>query len=207
MGDNNSRHISEYIVASCKVLMDKISRFMKNDKTNTNNDNTPKVMRLEPPSFTKQLAILYNGPSKIDDGIYLGSAIDSASYYNLKSLGIKYIINMTEEVSFYYPDDFEYMRYPMLDNNDMPIQPYLEEIYGKIERIKTKNDGGILVHCMMGASRSATVILYYLMKKKNINVNDAINELKKMRNGINITMRFYRDLFNEQLEKIDKKTG
>ena len=37
-----------------------------------------------------------------------GSAYNAASYYDLKEKNIKMILNVTSEISEYYPDDFEY---------------------------------------------------------------------------------------------------
>ena len=40
------------------------------------------------------------------------------------------------------------------------------------------NNKNILVHCFMGASRSASIVVNYMVKKHSYTVDDAINFLK-----------------------------
>jgi protein-tyrosine phosphatase len=51
----------------------------------------------------------------------------------------------------------------------------------------------------MGASRSATVVAYYLIKKHGYTVDDAIRFMRQKRNVVNPTMLFY-----EELNEIEK---
>lgn len=183
--------LADYITAPLRVMYNRITGYF-NMKSGT--ETKQHVERLEKVQYLPQLRLLVSGPSKIDDNIYLGSAIDAASYHKLKSLNIKYIINMTEEVSFYHPKSFDHYRYSLLDDNVMSIKPYLQIVYEKIEELKANRDGNILIHCMMGASRSATIVLYYLMKTQNIDVHQALAQLKLLRPGVNITQQFFKDL-------------
>jgi protein-tyrosine phosphatase len=51
----------------------------------------------------------------------------------------------------------------------------------------------------MGASRSASIVIYYLMKKYNYSLNDAIVFCKNKRLLVNPTILFYDEL--SELEK------
>ena len=66
--------------------------------------------------------------------LYIGSALNAASYYDLIKLNIKIIVNVTKEISEYYPDDFIYLNYDIYDNNDDSITKYLEEAYLDIKK-------------------------------------------------------------------------
>ena len=48
----------------------------------------------------------------------------------------------------------------------------LPEIYNIIESVDSKSN--ILVHCMVGASRSATAVIYYIMRKYDIKNFDKV---------------------------------
>lgn len=149
----------------------------------------------------EEYAWFFGSPSHIIDNIYLGSAFNAASYYDLKDNNIKMIINVTKEISKYYPGEFEYYNCDIYDNNMESIEQYLEEAYQQIKNFQKNNTGGnILVHCYMGASRSATIVLYYLMKEmKNADGNlvthkEALEYLKTKRPVVNPTHRFTKDL-------------
>ena len=142
----------------------------------------------------------FSHPTLIIDNIYLGSAYNAASYYTLKDLNIKVIINVTKEISLYYPNEFIYESYDLYDNNLESIYQHLEKAYQDIKRYQKTTNGNILIHCYMGASRSASVVLYYLMKEMkhkdgtNYSHDDAIKFLKKKRPVINPTFRLTMDL-------------
>lgn len=55
--------------------------------------------------------------------------------------------------------------------------------------------GKILVHCHVGVSRSATVVLAYLMLKRNMTLVEAINKVKAGR-GIIPNRGFLRQLID-----------
>ena len=142
----------------------------------------------------------FGKPSHIIDNIYLGSAFNAASYYDLKENNIKVILNVTKEISEYYPDNFAYFHYDIYDNNVESIGDYLEKAYHDIKKYQSEYDGNILIHCYMGASRSATILLYYLMKEMKredglpITHKEALEYLKSKRPVVNPTHRFTKDL-------------
>ncbi len=45
-----------------------------------------------------------------------------------------------------------------------------------------KNDEKILVHCMIGKSRSVSIVMYYLMRKYRIDASEAYKYVKNNRN-------------------------
>lgn len=154
----------------------------------------------QPSGKYKEYTTLLSGPSHIIDNIYLGSAFNAASYSNLKELNIKMIINATLEISNYYPDEFIYIRCGLYDNNRNSIKKYLEKSYNDIIYHQQNTTGNILIHCFMGASRSASIVLYYLMKKKlneegkPYSFDDSLKFLKEKRSIVNPTFRLTKDL-------------
>lgn len=150
--------------------------------------------------FLQEYWTFFDKPTHIIDNIYLGSAFNAASYEVLKDFDIKVIFNITREISNYYPEDFEYIRCDIYDNNKHSILRYLKTIYNHILFHQHHTTGNILIHCYMGASRSASVVIYYLMKKiKNVNgeylsFDEALDLLKRKRTIVNPTFRFTKDL-------------
>jgi hypothetical protein len=159
-------------------------------------------MRVYPPSGVyNEYMMFWSEPTHVIDNIYLGSAYNAASYTTLKNLNIKIIINATKEISNYYENDndFIYLRYQLYDNNKNRIIQYLEQSFEDIQKYKNE-DGNILIHCFMGASRSASIVLYYLMKTQcnedgtQYSFDDAIKYLREKRITVNPTFRLTKDL-------------
>jgi len=64
--------------------------------------------------------------------------------------------------------------------NDDPTENLLDRLEACLEFIdKAREQGTILVHCMAGVSRSASVIVAYLMKIESLSVKDALSSLRE----------------------------
>lgn len=59
--------------------------------------------------------------------------------------------------------------------------------------------GKILVHCQVGVSRSATIVLAYLMLKQNMTLAEAIKKVKERR-GIYPNQGFLKQLINLHIQ-------
>ena len=79
---------------------------------------------------------------------------------------------------------------------DDGVDEYTEEDLDNIIEFIKKNNDNVLIHCMMGRSRSATVILYYLIKIHNMNLDDAIEYLISKRYVVNPSIKFINNLKN-----------
>lgn len=63
------------------------------------------------------------------------------------------------------------------------IKPHLEEIFEQIDLARSE-DKKVLIHCVKGASRSATVMIAYLMHKYRVTYDEAFNFVKSKRTQI-----------------------
>lgn len=202
----------DYVSSSISIILDKTGNLLKNIFILNDNDiidkknKTYKNRLFTQISYLTQLEWFYGEPTHIIDNIYLGSAVNASHYNTLKDRNIDLIINMTYEISNYFPKDFEYLNYPLYDNNSQSIKNYLIESYDKIIEFQINNrNKNILVHCFMGASRSASVVIYYLIKKYNYTLNDAILFLQNKRKIVNPTILFYNELSElSELSELEK---
>lgn len=188
-------YVNKFLNAPIKVLYDKFYDYIYNSSKNNN------IERIyEEVSTYNKITSWFQNPTKIIDNLYLGSAYNAASYYNLKENNIKLIINVTNSISEYYPDEFEYLKYELYDNNNDSISNYLVNSYIQIKSFQKNNpNGNILVHCFAGASRSASVILYYLIlenrkKDPSYNIDNALDFLKEKRIVVNPTYKFVEEI-------------
>ena len=204
-----------YITSGLKVFIDRSSDFIQyymlndNDLDETNNLNIQpsyKKRIFTPKSKLEQIQIFFSEPTHIIDNIYLGSAFNASHYDTLKKLNIGLIINMTNEISNYYESEIIYKKYGLYDDNKHSIHDYLDLTLNDILNFQREYpDKNILVHCFMGASRSASIVSYYLYKKHKYTINDAIIFLKNKREVVNLTILFYNELNKIEVNDKDNK--
>lgn len=152
--------------------------------------------RYYPKGSTMKMYQDFYGPmTEILPNLYLGSSFNASNYDELQNNNITVIFNITHEISNYYDNNpnIKYYQFPIKDNGKEDITNILLQTADLINYHVNKGDR-ILVHCYMGASRSVSVILYYLIKYHNMPLNDALNYVKEKRPVVNPTCKFYYEL-------------
>lgn len=127
--------------------------------------------------------------TEIINNLYIGSYNDAKCEENMISKNIKYILNVSNECEKpNYQNNFIYKQIFIDDHGDAPLNLFLEEANIFI-RDALKLNKGILVHCKMGISRSATIIISYIMNYGynpyipcKISYKEAFQFIKKKRN-------------------------
>ena len=194
------------IIAPIKVLKDKTYDAITYSDESGDPQN---IQRIYPKDKLCEYITFFRGPTEVypldksnSPKIFLGSACNAASYHTLVGNNIKYIINVSAEISNYYDQNFTYYHISIRDNNSDSMQQYLDDSYEKIDEYIQNNDGNILVHCYMGASRSATIVANYVAKKQGITVDEVVSNMRKLRPNVNLTQQFMDDLKrSEDIEK------
>lgn len=151
-----------------------------------------KVRRIYPkePYYKDLYDVLTSQPNHVIDDIYLGNAFNAADYKWLKDNDIKEIVNVTPSISNYFPNDFIYHNCTVIDLNDASLKDYYETFYEIIEN----SEGNVLVHCFAGKSRSAALVLYYLIRKYGWSIEHCLNIIKIKRPAININVTFMNEI-------------
>ena len=158
-----------------------------------------KIVRMNPrKSIFEDYFHFCKYPTEVYPNLYLGSAYNAACYYTLSELGIKYVVNVSLEISNYYSNDMTYYRIPIRDDNSESMQKYFKESFDKIDGFLAEDKGKVLVHCYMGASRSATIIANFISTKTGTDIADVLDILVEKRPIVNITEKFAKDLIVEK---------
>jgi len=97
----------------------------------------------------------------------------------LDCLGVTHIITLNHQISF--PTQFKYYPINIDDAQYEDIYQYFDDTFEFIEQSQRSGDYACLVHCAAGVSRSATIVLAYMMRKLRIPLSIAIDELRKDR--------------------------
>lgn len=122
-------------------------------------------------------------PSQILPHLFLGGKAEAKTKSSLQTLKIKYILNCTPSrntdpengcPNFFEKDRlFKYCRIPVFDNKGEDLLGHLDTAFRFIE--EGKHYGGVLVHCHKGVSRSASIVLAYLMKYNEMTLDEALS--------------------------------
>lgn len=132
--------------------------------------------------------------SKITENIYISDMSSAFNREKLKEDGITHILTTVLGIAPMFPNDFEYKNIHVRDVISENLFPYFDECCNYIEKC-IKEGGKILVHCSYGVSRSATIVIAYLIKK-GMTYEEAYNYVKERRSIIEPN-----EGFKQQLKK------
>ncbi|KAJ3441863.1 dual specificity protein phosphatase [Anaeramoeba flamelloides] len=135
-------------------------------------------------------------PMEIIPGIYLGSYQAAENEKELKKLGITHILNF-----FFDPLGYDWAiekQCKCLDIEIFPIDKFFVESHQFIDQ--ALENGKVLVNCWQGASRSATIVISYLMKTQKKNFEETYRFVKNKRKAVQPNRGFQKILQNYEKE-------
>ncbi len=138
-----------------------------------------------------------NGISKVTDTLYISGKPRQEDALFLHSKGVRAVLELTEEMdehSCVMARNFKYLHIPAADEEEFDILPHLDTAVEFIYQ-NVREGSPVLVHCMMGVSRSATAILAYLIKYYGMYPPGAIAYLRTKRSIINPNPGFVTALY------------
>ena len=137
-------------------------------------------------------------PSEVFKWLYLGTFTNACDIEELRRINIKYILNCAIECkNKSLPKDIQELHLKIRDNKTFDIIPFFQQANEFINQAKSVG-GNILIHCKLGISRSAAIIIAYLIKYYGFDFNSAMKFIKKQRDRINPNVGFI-----EQLKKYE----
>jgi hypothetical protein len=87
-------------------------------------------------------------PSRIDEGLFLGSWYAALDKHRLLALGVKFVLTVADDLDPPHPDDFEYKVIGLPDVDESDLLPHWEMTHEFISA--GIQAGGVLVHCAAG---------------------------------------------------------
>ncbi|CAD8077984.1 unnamed protein product [Paramecium sonneborni] len=125
--------------------------------------------------------------------LWLGDYESALNQEFLKSKGIRTVITVAAGLNLKY-EGIVHHKIEILDIELTNISQYFQTANDWIER--GFNIGGVLVHCMAGVSRSAAIIIAYLIERKKMNYYQAFTFVKSKRPQINPNKGFTNQLMS-----------
>ena len=134
------------------------------------------------------LNLILSGMDFICDNIYLGDKEAARDESYLKQNNITRVVNCAHELTSDY-NDIRFLELNFYDDSN--ILPRFEVAY---KFIKKQIENNILIHCVHGRNRSASLVVFYLMKEKGWDFDTCINFIKEKRPKINPHRNFENQL-------------
>jgi len=137
--------------------------------------------------------------NQIVENLWLGSITSSCNREALHENGIEMIISAILGSSAQYPYDFNYERAKLRDLDDEDI---LTDIYRLIPIIHAElmQKRGVLVHCILGRSRSASICIAYLIKYHDMTMEEALAFVKSKRTQVSPNPGYLKQLKQFEIE-------
>ncbi|KAK1788579.1 hypothetical protein P4O66_002657 [Electrophorus voltai] len=130
------------------------------------------------------------GPTRILPHLYLGSQKDVLNKDLMVQNGITYVLNASNTCPKpEFISESHFMRIPVNDNYCEKLLPWLDKTNEFIDKAKVSNCR-VIVHCLAGISRSATIAIAYIMKTMGLSSDDAYRFVKDRRPSISPNFNF-----------------
>ncbi|XP_070848623.1 dual specificity protein phosphatase 16 [Chaetodon trifascialis] len=136
------------------------------------------------------------GPTRILPHLYLGCQRDVLNKDLMQQNDIGYVLNASNTCP--KPDfilESHFLRVPVNDSFCEKILPWLDRSVEFIEKAKASN-ARVLVHCLAGISRSATIAIAYIMKRMDMSLDEAYRFVKEKRPTISPNFNFLGQLLD-----------
>ncbi|NXA82698.1 DUS16 phosphatase, partial [Thryothorus ludovicianus] len=152
------------------------------------------------------LPVSNTGPTRILPHLYLGCQRDVLNKELMQQNDIGYVLNASNTCP--KPDfipESHFLRVPVNDSFCEKILPWLDKSVDFIEKAKASN-GRVLVHCLAGISRSATIAIAYIMKRMDMSLDEAYRFVKEKRPTISPNFNFLGQLLDFE-KKLKNPSG
>eukprot|EP00245_Coleochaete_scutata_P006188 TRINITY_DN203_c0_g1_i2.p2 TRINITY_DN203_c0_g1~~TRINITY_DN203_c0_g1_i2.p2 ORF type:complete len:164 (-),score=34.56 TRINITY_DN203_c0_g1_i2:1112-1603(-) len=113
-------------------------------------------------------------------GLFVGSVGAAHNKAELQQCQVSHVICVANFIPPPYPNDFKYTQVEILDSPNVDIVSRFVECFDAINEAKQQGMAA-MVHCFAGRSRSATVVVAYLMKEHGISLDEALTIVRRTR--------------------------
>uniref|UniRef100_A0A3B3VST1 Dual specificity protein phosphatase 18-like n=1 Tax=Poecilia latipinna TaxID=48699 RepID=A0A3B3VST1_9TELE len=137
--------------------------------------------------------------------LYLGDLDSALNAAVLTSRNVSLIVNASGLPDLPYPvaDGLQILHIPVQDRPHAQLGQYFDPV---TERIQQNQAGSTLVHCTAGRSRSAALVMAYLMRSEGLSLRQAHELVLECRPFIRPNAGFWRQLMEYERELSGQNT-
>jgi len=137
--------------------------------------------------------------------LFLGSHWPSADLVWLRNNNVKAIVNLAIVDGYpnKYPEEIDYISFRVRDSdNDDDNRALADSITKSIVFIAKhiKQNHAVLVHCRQGLSRSASIVIAFMMHSQNVTLKQALAKVREVRPKVQPNHGFMRTLISMEKE-------
>lgn len=129
--------------------------------------------------------VISSTPSVIEGRLLLGNAACSKDRASLATARVTHIVNATSNLPNAFEDDrsISYLRVPVDDSLSSDISSHFDDVVDWMASALSDPYafGTLLVHCQQGISRSATLVIAFLMRERGMTLASALRHVHKRR--------------------------
>ncbi|EGD73172.1 dual specificity phosphatase 6 [Salpingoeca rosetta] len=133
--------------------------------------------------------------SRVRDYLFIGAQRDACNLALLQTHGITRIINVTRDCdnAFEKNPQFRYLQIRISDTWNQKLQEKFPSAFSFIDEARRAGER-VLVHCKAGVSRSAAIVIGYLMYSEKMTLDEAHVEVRSKRDIISPNLDFMGEL-------------
>ncbi|KAI0356321.1 phosphatases II [Trametes cingulata] len=118
--------------------------------------------------------------NEIIPGLFVSDFYTATTPAVLQNLGITHIVSVLSKPDYRYAKPMQHLCVPVEDKEDCKLLDYLDSAVHWI-REALEGGGRVLVHCVWGMSRSATVAIAYLIVARSMSLDEAVKAVRSKR--------------------------
>ncbi|KAI9091117.1 hypothetical protein DFS34DRAFT_653703 [Phlyctochytrium arcticum] len=147
-----------------------------------------------------------NDVSAVFPNLFLSSCESATHQPTLSELGITHVVSIGLGFTPLFPKTLQYLILEVEDEEKALIIQHFD-ISNKFIHDALESNGRVLVHCVAGVSRSATLVLAYLMSHQNYSYQAALDYTQSRRSCVSPNPGFQRQLhiFEEMGNVLNKE--
>ncbi|XP_067876454.1 uncharacterized protein [Heterodontus francisci] len=177
--------------------------------SNTISDSTtPSITELE--NILESSSARLNHVDEVWPNLYIGDLVIAHDKKQLRKMGITHVLNAAHSKwgsvgdQIFYGKKINYYGIAADDSPDFDLSIYFYTAAEQIHQTLNTPDAKLLVHCILGMSRSASLVLAYLMIYHNRSLLSAVNRVILYR-PISPNWGFLEQLRNLDIQLNEKK--
>lgn len=145
--------------------------------------------------------------SEIKDGwLFLGGNLSASNLAALQELGVTHVLNCCERVPCKFKKSLTYKVISVFDTKSSDIRQHFADAIAFIDSARASR-GGVLVHCMVGASRSTSLVLAWLVARCQMPLLEAFRRVRAQRSVARPNRSFCQQLMEFETEVLGKQTA